>query len=66
MLAAGGGTCLMTASSNSDIFLASAGGSLVKVVEAHPSFAEAYRTGKSSCSSKKDYQKIYISFHLVL
>lgn len=41
----------MTASSNCDIFFASSGGFLVKVEEAHPSFAEAYRTGKSSCSS---------------
>ena len=41
MLAVGGGTCLMTASSNCDIFLASGGGSLVKLAEAHPSLAEA-------------------------
>lgn len=31
----------MMASSNCDIFLASAGGSLVKLAEAHPSLAEA-------------------------
>lgn len=43
----------MMASSNCDIFLASAGGSLVNVEDAHPSLAEAYRTGKSSCSSKQ-------------
>lgn len=43
----------MMASSNCDIFLASRGGSLVNVVEAHPSLADAYKTGKSSCSSKR-------------
>ena len=56
--AVGGGTCLIMASSNSDIFLTSAGGSLVKVVEAHPSLAEAYKTGKSNCSSMWEYKNI--------
>jgi len=41
MFAFGGGTCDTMASSNCDIFLASAGGSLVYVVDAHPSLAEA-------------------------
>lgn len=41
MLAVGDGTCLMIASSNCVMFLASTGGSFVNVVEAHPSFAEA-------------------------
>lgn len=53
MFAFGGGTCLIIASSSCDMFLESAEGSLVKVDEAHPSLAEAYSTGKSSCSSNQ-------------
>lgn len=41
MLDFGGGTCVTMTSSNCAIFFASAGGSLVKVVDIHPSFAEA-------------------------
>jgi hypothetical protein len=38
-------------SSKGDIFFALSGGLLVNVNEAHPSLADAYKTGKSSCSS---------------
>uniref|UniRef100_A0A0A9CL78 Uncharacterized protein n=1 Tax=Arundo donax TaxID=35708 RepID=A0A0A9CL78_ARUDO len=66
----GEGTCCKMESSNEDIFFALSGGLLVNVKEAHPSLADAYRTGKSNCSSvaprfaKRSKTKLSTSLHV--